>query len=70
MKTIDSERLERFVLAQGQTQGSASEAHQQALTIGPFGNTCEADAVSPEEAMWGLQNMDVYNQKECKVGSK
>jgi hypothetical protein len=42
------------LLAQGQTQGSTPRAHQQALTTGPFGNTCEADAVSPEEFMRGL----------------
>jgi hypothetical protein len=30
-------------------------AHQQALTTGPFGNTCEADAVSPEVAMGGCR---------------
>jgi hypothetical protein len=29
-------------------------AHQQALAIVPFGNTCKADAVSPEAAMRGL----------------
>jgi hypothetical protein len=48
------------------TQGSASRAHQQALNIGPFGNTYEADAVSPEVAMGGLQDIDVYNQGEIK----
>jgi hypothetical protein len=59
-----------FLLAQGQTQGSAPRVHQQALTTGPFRNTCEADAVSPEVAMRGLQDRDVYNQKECKVDSQ
>jgi uncharacterized protein YjcR len=43
------------MLAQGQTQGSAPRAHQQALTTGPFNYTCEADAVSPEATMGGLQ---------------
>jgi hypothetical protein len=43
-----------MMLAQGQTQGSASRVHQQALATGPFNNTCEADAVSPEATMWGL----------------
>jgi hypothetical protein len=42
------------LLAQGQTQGSTPRAHQQALTIGPFRNTYEADAVSPEAVMRGL----------------
>jgi hypothetical protein len=41
-------------------------AHQQALTTGPLGNTCEADAVSPEVAMGGLQDRDVYNQGNIK----
>jgi hypothetical protein len=54
-------------LAQGQTQGSAPRVHQQALTTGPFGNTCEADAVSPEAVMGGLQDRDVYNQGEYQV---
>jgi hypothetical protein len=58
------------MLAQGQTQGSTSSAHQQALATGPFSNTWEAATVSPKESMWGLQDRDVYNQKECKVGSK
>jgi hypothetical protein len=43
------------VLAQGQTQGSVLIAHQQALTTGPFSNTCEADAVSPEVAIGGCR---------------
>jgi hypothetical protein len=42
------------LLAQGHTQGSTPRAHQQALTIGPFSNTYEADAVSPEAVMRGL----------------
>jgi hypothetical protein len=41
-------------------------AHQQALATGPFGNTCEADAVSPKETMRGLQDRDVYNQRNVK----
>jgi hypothetical protein len=42
-------------LAQGQTQGSTLTTHQQALTTGPFGNTCGADAVSPEVAIGGCR---------------
>jgi hypothetical protein len=45
---------DRGVLAQGQTQGSAPRVHQQALATSPFGNTREADAVSPEATMRGL----------------
>jgi hypothetical protein len=37
------------MLAQGQTQGSTlQQCTNKALTTGPFGNTCEADEVSPE----------------------
>jgi hypothetical protein len=53
-----------LLLAQGQTQGSTTRAHQKALTIGPFSSTYEADAISPEEVMRGLQDKDVYNQRE------
>jgi hypothetical protein len=43
------------LLAHGHTKGSAPRAHQQALTTSPFGNTCKADAVSPEVAMGGCR---------------
>jgi hypothetical protein len=56
-----------MLLAKGQTQGSTPRAHQQALTTSPFGNTCRADAVSPEAVMRGLQEKDVYNQMEYQV---
>jgi hypothetical protein len=37
------------VLGQGQTQGLTLQQHtNKTLTTGPFGNTCEADEVSPE----------------------
>ena len=55
------------MLAQGQTQCSTPRAYQQALTTGPFENTYEADAVLPEETMGGLQDKDVYNQREYQV---
>jgi hypothetical protein len=39
----------KYVLAQGQTQGSTLQQRtNKTLTTGPFGNTCEADEVSPE----------------------
>jgi hypothetical protein len=44
-----------YMLAQGQTQGSTSRVHQQALNNGPFNNTCEADIVSLEVAMGGCR---------------
>jgi hypothetical protein len=41
--------VEAMVLAQGQTQGSTLQQRtNKTLTTGPFGNTCEADEVSPE----------------------
>jgi hypothetical protein len=45
----------QILLAQGQPQGSALTTHQQALTTVPFGNTCKADAVSPEVAIGGCR---------------
>jgi hypothetical protein len=39
----------------------------KSLTTSPFGNTCEVDAVSLEEAMGGLQDRDVYNQGKYQV---
>jgi hypothetical protein len=57
------------LLAQGQTQGSAPRAHQQALTTGPFSYTYEANAVSPKAPMGGLQDKDVYNQGNYQVDS-
>jgi hypothetical protein len=51
----------------GKTQGLAPRVHQQALTTGPFENTCEEDAVSLEAVMGGLQERDVYNQGEYQV---
>jgi hypothetical protein len=39
----------QHLLAQGQTQGSTLQQRtNKTLTTGPFGNTCEADEVSPE----------------------
>jgi hypothetical protein len=35
--------------------------HQQALATTPFSNTYEADVVSPEAVMRGVQDRDVYN---------
>jgi hypothetical protein len=67
LEEIQQPQEDAMMLAQGQTQGSAPRAHQQALTTGPFGNTCEADAVSPEAVMRGLQDRDVYNQGEYQV---
>jgi hypothetical protein len=43
------------LLAQGQTQGSTLQQRtNKTLTTGPFGNTCEADEVSPEVEAGGV----------------
>jgi hypothetical protein len=39
----------------GRPRVQCSRAHQQALTIGPFGNTCKEDAVSPKVAIGGCR---------------
>jgi hypothetical protein len=50
------------MLAQGQTQGSTlQQCTNKTLTIGPFGDTYEADEVSPEVEAGGLQDSSVYN---------
>jgi hypothetical protein len=42
-------RQQNHLLAQGQTQGSTLQQRtNKTLTTSPFGNTCEADEVSPE----------------------
>jgi hypothetical protein len=55
------------MLEKGKTQGLALTVHQQTLTIVPLSNTCEIDEVSPEVAIGGLQEIGVYNQRECKM---
>jgi hypothetical protein len=48
---------------QGQTQGSMlQQPTNKTLTTSPFGNTWEADEVSPEVEAGGLQDSSVYNQ--------
>jgi hypothetical protein len=45
----DAHFISAKLLAQGKTQGSTLQQRtKKTLTIGPFGNTCEADEVSPE----------------------
>jgi hypothetical protein len=44
-----------FMLAQGQNEVSTLTMHQKTLTTGPFGNTCEANEVSPEVAIGGCK---------------
>jgi hypothetical protein len=50
----------------GEDPGSNPREHQKSLTIGPFDNICEADAVSPEVAIGGLQDIVVYNERDIK----
>jgi hypothetical protein len=46
------------VLAQGQTQGSMlQQCTNKTLTTSPFGNTCEADEVSPEVEAGGVAGL-------------
>jgi hypothetical protein len=48
----------QVVLAQGQTQGSTLQQRtNKTLTTGPFGNTCEADEVSPEVEAGGVAGL-------------
>jgi hypothetical protein len=50
------------MLEQGQTQGSTLQQRtKKTLTTGPFGNTCEADEVSPEVEEGGVADSSVYN---------
>jgi hypothetical protein len=44
--------------------------NQQALTTGPFGNTCEADEVSPEVAIGGVVGHRCLQLEEVKDDSK
>jgi hypothetical protein len=41
--------------------------HQQALTTGPFGSTCEADAVSLEETKRGVAGQECLQPGEYQV---
>jgi hypothetical protein len=65
LKRIPVPTTEPFV-GTGEDPGFTPRVHQQALAIGPFDNTCEVDAVSPEETYEGLQDGDVYNQGNIK----
>jgi hypothetical protein len=48
--------LSTLLLAQGKTQGSMlQQCTNKTLTTVPFGNTCEADAVSLEVAIGGCR---------------
>jgi hypothetical protein len=61
-------RQRNHLLAQGQTQGSTLQQRtNKTLTTGPFGNTCEADEVSPEVEAGGLQDSGVYNQAGTQI---
>jgi hypothetical protein len=55
------------MLAQGHTQDSTLTTHQQALTIGPFGNTCEVDAVSPEVEIGGSRTQVSTTKGNAKL---
>jgi hypothetical protein len=55
-----------LIIGTGEDPRFTPRVHQQALATRPFNNTYEADEVSPEEAMRGLQDKDVYNQRNVK----
>jgi hypothetical protein len=49
MHLMNCKRILSYMLAEGQTQGSTLQwCTNKTLTTGPFGNTCEADEVSPK----------------------
>jgi hypothetical protein len=53
---------DQSLLAQGKTWGSMlQQCTNKTLTTDPFGNTCEADEVSPKVEAGGLQDSSVYN---------
>jgi hypothetical protein len=57
-------RLKNYVLAQGQTQGSTlQQCTNKTLTIDPFDNTCEADAVSHKVEVGGGYRTQVFVTK-------
>jgi hypothetical protein len=58
--------MEPFV-GTGADLGFTPRAHQQALATGPFGNTCEADVVSPEEAKRGVAEHRCLQPGEYQV---
>jgi hypothetical protein len=51
----------------GADLGFTQRAHQQALANGPFGNTCEADAVSPKETKRGVAGQICLQPLEYQV---
>jgi hypothetical protein len=51
----------------GEDPGFTPREHQQALTIDPFGNTCEADAISPEVAKRGFAGQRCLQPGEYQV---
>ena len=55
-----------IIIGIGEDPRFTPRAHQQSLTTGPFENTYEGDAVSPEVAMGGLQDRYVYSQGNFK----
>jgi hypothetical protein len=53
-KCFQVEREFRPSVGTGVDPGFTPRVHQQTLATGPFGNTCEADAVSPKAAYEGV----------------
>jgi hypothetical protein len=55
------------VVGTGPDLGFTPRAYQQSLAIGPFSNTCEADAVSPEAAKRGVVGQRCLQPGEYQV---
>jgi hypothetical protein len=51
----------------GVDPGFTPRVHQQALATGPFGNTCEADAVSPKVSKTGVTGQRCLQRGEYQV---
>jgi hypothetical protein len=58
--------MEPFVRT-GADPGFTQRVHQQALATGPFDNTCEANAVSPEASKRGLVGQICLKPGEYQV---
>jgi hypothetical protein len=55
------------VVGTGVDPGFTPRVHQQAVATGPFGNTCEADTVSPEAAKRGVAGQICLEPGEYEV---
>ena len=72
-QVVDERYLAIFCLLSGVgtgvDPGFTPRAHQQALSIDPFDNTCEADVVSPEAAKRGGCKTEMSTTKGISSGT-